>query len=204
VRLIKVFGLAAVAGVAAMAFVGASSAMALEHTLLCKNHNSATSCSEVPTSIHIVASNPTLLSSLGNITCESSLGTGTPGASGAPQVITITSLTWTNCELGGEPCTVTTPTLGAVNVLKTALNLGTLELSKTVIKVVCGSFVSCKYEPNAEQILTVEGALHNVGTGHGMVTANGLDVHKVGSGFCPSSAEWDALYEPLEHVYIVA
>jgi hypothetical protein len=203
VRLIKTFGLAAVAAVAAMAFVGASSAMA-EFTLLCKNHNSATSCSEPVAEIHVVANDPVILSSLGDILCESSLGTGEVLGLGAPQVVHMTFLVWTNCSRSGEACTVSAPTLGLMSVLRTALNLGTVTPSGGVIKVVCGSFISCKYTLNSEHTLTVQGALHSAGIGHGEILANEIDIRKAGFGLCPSEAKWDARYEPLEHVYIVS
>jgi len=45
--------------------------------------------------------------------------------------------------------------------------------------------------------------LDTEGAGHGMLTANELEVEKVGGLFCPATSKWTALYEPLEHLYIL-
>jgi hypothetical protein len=37
-----------------------------------------------------------------------------------------------------------------------------------------------------------------------MLTASKVELEKLeGEGHCPDSVDWDALYEPLEHVYVV-
>jgi len=62
--------------------------------------------------------------------------------------------------------------------------------------------MDCTFVGTAQ--LTAEGALAAAGTGHGMFTASKVVLNRSGEGeLCPESAKLDALYEPLEHLYIV-
>jgi len=200
VKLIKMFGLTAVAAVVAMAFVGASSAMAT-NTVLCTVNEDPCLEKNWAKSIHMVTTaKPKLLSSIGTIECASSLGEGTLGKLGLPQVATLTALTWAApCALGKTACTVTTESLGTMNILKTGANVGTADPEGTTIHVECGALINCKYTGKPGATLSVTGA---GGGSNGILEANKLKVEKLGSGFCPSTAEWDAKYEPLTAVYV--
>jgi hypothetical protein len=213
VKLIKMFGLAAVAAVAAMAFMGASSAMAKESTTLCKVHQEPCEAKNIPAKLHMVTvGEPELLSSIAVVACLSSLAEGTVGALGtAPtaQRITITTLTWTGCyRLGGEEvhgeCSVVNLKLPVFDLLKTALNLGEATALGAEVLVSCPGFIHCVYGGPEVKGFSVEGALHSKEAGHGHFTANALSVPKVKGFLCPETSKWDALYENLEHLYVVS
>ncbi len=80
-QFVKAFGLAALAAVAAMAFLGAGSASAQEHTeiVLCKELVKLCGDKQLwpaSTILSALATNPELKTSIGNITCEDSVVTG--------------------------------------------------------------------------------------------------------------------------------
>ncbi|HEU4682602.1 MAG TPA: hypothetical protein VFS51_12680, partial [Gemmatimonadales bacterium] len=131
-RSIKMLGLAAVAAVAAMAFVGVSSAMATNTALCTESGVLVCPAGKVYTGhIEGLAVNPVLLGTIfgiqGTISCEHSKILGNALGLGNPQVTHIESITFTgNCKTSlGASCTVKSTTLGLVNLLKTAPNLGT-------------------------------------------------------------------------------
>jgi hypothetical protein len=208
VKLIKMFGFAALAAVVAMALVGATSASAKENTQLCKVHQEPCAAGNAPTSVHFVAGTTVLKTSIITVLCLASLVVATPlglGTAPTPQVLHNTEITWSNC--GTNPahnnCTVTTLAPGLVDLLKTALNLGTATVLGAEVKVVCGEILNCTYGGAEVTGFTSEGALHTAGAGHGMLTASELTVPVVGGLLCPATSKWNALYEPLEHLYIV-
>jgi hypothetical protein len=201
-KLIKMFGLAALTAVAAMAFVGASSAMAEPgKTALCKAPELVCSAGNQVKVIHMVAEDSKLLSSLGEVLCETALGLGEVLALGEPsQVIHVTALTWTGCKRSGNSCTVTTTSLGTMTLTNTGSLLGKVVSEGLKVNVKCGIFINCTYGGTVE--LGAESAEHTEGAGNGMITAENYPVEKLGSGICPSEAKWDALFEPLEATYI--
>ncbi len=109
-RFTKVLGLAAVAAVAAMAFIGTSSALATDSIVLCKELITDLSLCKAGelapsgTVLLALATNPKLTGGFSEIKCPDSTVTAeTTAASGATLPITITSL-----EFGSLP----TPSLG--------------------------------------------------------------------------------------------
>jgi hypothetical protein len=62
----------------------------------------------------------------------------------------------------------------------------------------------CVYGGPKVEGFSLEGALHQAGTGHGMFTTKELTVPIVEkiSGACPSESKFTALYEPLVHLWI--
>ncbi|HEY5708392.1 MAG TPA: hypothetical protein VIS51_03265 [Solirubrobacterales bacterium] len=177
---------------------------------LCKTHSSET-CEEEDQvkSLHMVTTEPPVLyNTIANVECESSLGTASVLEPGAPQKLDITKLTWKGCHTQGaaDNCTVTSESLPTLDLYQAALNLGTaitLDLEIGIDCTVLGLIeLDCVY--GGDVSLPVEGALHKEDTGHGMLTASKVELEKLeGEGHCPDSVKWDALYEPLEHVYIV-
>jgi hypothetical protein len=177
-------------------------------TVLCKTHSSET-CAEKDQvkSLHMATTKPPVLyNTIANVECESSLGTATVLGTGESQKIDVTELTWKGCHTQGaaDNCTVTTESLPTLDLKRTALNLGTattLGLEVGIECTVLGLFeLDCTF--GGEVSLPVEGALHKEGTGHGMLTASKVELEKLeGEGHCPDSVDWDALYEPSEHVY---
>jgi hypothetical protein len=201
------FGLAALAAVAAMAFVGASSAMG-ENTAICKVHEEPCASGNIAQTVHMVAGTTILETDLTTVLCLGALGVGTTEGLGAPAGYTITSLTWSNCGTTSahNNCTVTTLQNGLLDVLKTALNLGTAAALGTEVLVECNILLGfhCIYGGGEVKGFKVEGALHTAGAGHGMFTAKELLVPKVGGLICPKESFWTALFEPLEHIYGVS
>ena len=203
-RITKMFGLAAVA---AMAFLGASSAMANGPTALCKVHETACSTGNLVTSVHAVnvGEDPVLTTEIAGVPFELLCGISLAVASvlglAQPQVTHLSTLNWSECHTSlGVACIVTTETLGLLNILKTALNLGTLtSTGGTTVRVNCGEAINCVY--GGTVTAGIEGALHQTGVGHGMINVN-TEVERT-AGTCPLHAHWKALYESLEHIYVV-
>jgi hypothetical protein len=193
-------GLAAMAAMVAMAFVGASSASANSETVvLCKS--AELTCENAfpnPTTIVGHAENPKLLSSIGTVECEKSLAElellNTLSALGVGH---ITALKFEgNCHLGGTSCTVTVNPLGLISFVKTgALTASATSTGGTEANVKCGFFINCTYggEPSLEVHSSGEGATH--------MLANATKLTK-SKGICPSTSEWDADYLALGTMYI--
>ena len=206
-------GLAAIAAMAAMAFVGAGSAMATGNTALCNTNT--TPCTSLTGPLHFVSvAEPELVTTTPNLTikCLSGLGTGTAEglsiASGKPAGVTVNELLWTGCYTVGSPthnCTVTTEVKGLIDVLKSAAaNLGTATALLTKVKVVCGAIISCAYGGAETTGLKVEGALHPApGTNSkGLIEAPGISVPIALPGICPKTSVWTAKYESLAHIFV--
>ena len=176
---------------------------------LCKVHSSSCAEKDLVKSLHMVTSKPPVLyNGIANIQCESSLGNATVLGLAEVQKVDVTELAWNECHTQGaaDNCIVTSKSLPTLDLSRTALNLGdatTLGLKIGIDCTILGLIeLDCVY--GNEVTLHAEGALHKEGSGHGMVTANKVILKKLeGSGHCPESVKWDALYEPLEHVYIV-
>jgi len=177
-------------------------------TSLCKTHSKHCEAKDQVTGLHLVTAKPPVLyNTIANIECESSLGTATAKRPGEPQELQVTKLTWEECHTQGaaDNCTVTSEALPTIDLERTALNLGTVTTLGLEIGVECLILglieLDCVY--GNEATLEVEGALHKEETGHGMFTASKVELPKLeGSGHCPESVKWDALYEPLEHLYV--
>lgn len=183
-----------------------------EHTALCKTHSSET-CAEkdLVKEVHMVSTEPpVLLNTVANVECEESLLFGVVGSLTAnpdPQTIEPESPSWTGCHTQGaaDNCTVTSG-VELLALHRTALNIGAVTATGVTVAVKCDVFdlfeLDCAYGGTVE--LEAEGALHREGTGNGMFTADKEVLKKTeGEGHCPESVKWSALYEPLEHVYIV-
>ncbi len=180
-------------------------------TALCKTHSSKT-CAQTDRvkSIHLATTKPPVLyNTIANVECESSLGTATVLGLSEPQKIDVTEFTWNDCHTQGaaDNCTVTSKSLPKLDLETTALNLGTVTALGLEVGIDCTVLglieLDCVYGTE-ESTMQMEGALHKEGTGHGSLTASKVELEKLeGEGHCPDSVKWDALYEPLEHVYIV-
>src|SRR4051794_6913940 len=144
VKPIKTLGLAALTALMMMAFVGASPAMS-ESTQLCATDVSP--CSSPVTHVHettLAGSPATLLTNLGNVTCDVLFLSTSVGGLGAPQRIE-GNFTYSNCLLNKAPCTATEiigPSL--TQVLKEGHETAAVTIGPSV-KVKCGSFIDCTY-----------------------------------------------------------
>jgi hypothetical protein len=198
-RSIKMLGLAAFAALMAMAFLGASSAMA-GNTQLCMSDESP--CAEANVIAHVheetVSGAPaTLLSSLGNVTCDA-LFLGLTLGLGAPLVIH-GNFTYTNCLRNGKKCTVEEEEgkSSLIAVLRTSAEIAVLAGAGEV-NVHCGLFINCNYDGEG-LVGTHTGPLLTGGTGESATSEATL--HHVG-GVCPETGKLDIRMVPLLATYI--
>jgi len=181
-------------------------------TALCATHAS-TGCAEkdLLDEVHLESTQPvSFLNSVADIECESSsleaslLGLG----NGKPQEAHVTEWSWKGCHTLGATgnCSVETAELPDIGIERTELNvaIATLEVEIAVECLVLGLHeMECSYGGTLE--LPLEGALRKVATPHGKLEADRIDLKRIEEGTgCAPSAEWDATFEPLEHVYIVS
>ena len=204
---IKMLGLAALAVLMAMAFVGASSAMAGD-TALCKE-DAAGACpaGKLFSHVHEVSvGKGLLLSSLATLECEVLfLGDVTSANNlGAPLVISGNfTYPMTGCETtSGTLCTVTEVGAGAtITVLKTGHQLAEVKFAYEK-NLQCGAFINCTYN-----------GVGLVGHGLGPLLSSSLNgnvniseqtTNKTGGLLCPKTAKLDLTTTPLEHTYIAS
>lgn len=201
-RNIKKLSFVVVAAIAAMALVGASSAMATGTTTLCKENK--TPCPEAQrypagTVIEGLATNPVLLGTFfgltGTVQCEHSVVSGKLNSSiGTPLTGTISKITFTgNCKSTfGGTCTVTTVKTGTLDLLRTASNLGTATSLGNEIKVECGGFpaINCVFGGSPQ--------LHAEGSPTKHLTATNATLTAVSGSACPTNPRWDALYKIIQ------
>jgi hypothetical protein len=197
VKAIKMVGLAALAALMAMAFVGASSAMA-ESTTLCKND--ATKCSIVAHIHETSVGKAKLLTSIGTTECNA-LFLGDVKSEGAPLVIS-GSFTYSNCTLGGSSCTATEENgPSEIKVLKTGVETSKVT-GEGLVHLVCGSTIDCSYTGTGLEG-TGKGPLASTQT-NGEVTISEAKTAKEAGGFlCPKESKLDITTTPLAATYIV-
>jgi hypothetical protein len=197
VRRFKVLGLAAFATLAAMAFIGATSASAV--TLCEEPEETCGSPYEGKTTIKAALKSGTkavLNSSLGKVECAKSNSEGiTDSTSGSPLTGDITELKFTECFLGATACTVTTINLPYEAAL--THTAGTLNGIMTVTKpgdgapgaeVECGALIDCTF--------TADGIELNANGGNpGQIVASNETLTIGAIGICPTFATWTATYD---------
>jgi len=201
-RFIKMLGLAALATMIAMAFVGASSAMAApEHPEIVLCEKSELVCGVEnwhpnPTELHMEGKTaPTkLLSSIGTVECQLVLSRITLLNKLAKLIEGhLLELKIEQCNLGSTKCTVTVNGLGGLSFtpdeekLKAIVELIELEGKTTNFTVKCGFLINCTYGAGPETKLLAE----TDEAGHLLLLANATPL-KVAGGFCPETAKWDA------------
>jgi len=198
-KTIKILGLAIVGGIGAVALAGPGSASAAA-TLLCNQNVALGVCTEPTQHVHLVATNLELLTSFGNIKCESALLLAEVLGLGELQVLH-GNLTYTHCEMTGSPCKEVKETSAGtlLSLLRTGEELGE-ETSSFRVKEIC-SGLECEYEASSEFIGHWLGPRLTGDGGHLTYTkAKGL---KVAGGFlCPSPVLVDALFVSLTNVYL--
>jgi hypothetical protein len=194
------FGLAAIAAVAAMAFIGVPSASANNSTALCNEASEALACpgAQLTTTLHGTASEPLLHTSIVNVKCTSSLAKISVLGLGNPQSGHLEELTWTGCKThGGTNCTVTTLLKGLLNGLKLSTTHAHIESDgNTAVLVKCGESLHCIYA--GKPTLLAEGSPADLKAN---TTVTEVAAH--GEKFiCPNTSTWLALYTNLSNVYI--
>ena len=193
------FGLAALAAVAAMAFVGATSASAVS-TQLCSTHTSLT-CSSAQTHVHATLKTGTvgkLLSPisvlcLGVLVENNVLGLATNG----PQVVHTTNLTFSGCGTGSahDNCTVTTEEQPLSHLLKTGLDEGVLLNLTGRTRLVCSNIgINCVYD--------LEGSEFEASANH-LIATETPTTELGGKFFCPDEGFLDGDLVGLLNTYIL-
>jgi hypothetical protein len=206
VRLIKTSGLVVIVVLAAMAFMGVSSASATNSTAICNENSAPLACpaGKLTTEIHAVALNKLIHTSVIDILCKLSLIKGTIldlGTAPNPQIGHITELTHHECHRhSGAACTVIAPLLGLLLILKTAANLATVQSHLTALRIQCGALLDCTYEG-----LPTLDALSATATDKGIIHANTViekSTKNHPKSFCPNTSTLLALYESLSNIWI--
>jgi hypothetical protein len=195
----KTFGLAALAAVAAMAFVGATSASATFDTTICKK-DAGLLCEKADQveKIHLVLKTGTVseLLALVNILCLGLLVEATALGLSKLLPIHILKVELTGCGTGSthSNCTMTTQELPLADLLKTGPDQGKLILLSGRSRLQCPNLgIDCVYDN--------EGVEFDVGANH--MTANEASTNELGGKFfCPDEGLLDALLEGLEKLYI--
>jgi hypothetical protein len=200
-RLIKMFGLAAMAAVSAMAFVGATSASAT-NTQLCTAYTGLLcGAGNGATSVHTVLVPGTVLLILGviDVLCLGFLMEATPLGLGNPQSFHSLSQSFTGCGTSNthNNCTVTIPAgqQPLLNLLKVGLDIGVLTGTSGQLRVVCGNIgLDCLYD--------LAGTEFEVGGGE-LVANETIATELGGKFFCPDEAVKDAWLETLGDAYVL-
>jgi len=220
VKAIKMLGLAALTALMAMAFVGASSAMAKEPTALCKVDELPCETENIVTHVHettLSGAKATLLNSISNVLCDvlflgdvlsenagvkglSELLEPKPGEHFWMPLLISGTFTYSNCvDEKPNSCTVTEESGPAhIDVLKLSKELAEVT-GEGLVKVVC-SGISCKY--NGEGLSGHALGPLTSSELNGEVTLSEQTTTKVGGLLCPSTAKLDIATTPLEKVYI--
>ena len=191
---IKMFGLAALAALMAMAFVGASSAMAEGSTALCKVDENPCSAGNIITHLHGESVGHGLLLSFITIECDVlALGDVLNSGLGNPLVIHGTA-TFT-CLNG---CTATEENgPGEARVLRTGTELASVT-GEGLVHVVCG--LNCRYNGVGLEEIVLGALLAANGLGEG--SAIEQETNKESGTFCPATASVDGTGAPLTATYI--
>ena len=211
-RLIKAFGLAAIAATAAMAFVGASSAMATGNTALCNTNSEP--CNSAYELLHATltaghvfklhGTSPTI-----NILCLEVLAEGHVLALGNPQEVHLLELNFSGCGTNSahDNCikeSLELPILG--DVLNEGGSLASLTLLNGVTLLICEvpfiGNIECEF---AGAGLEFDAASAGGENGHGMVNSAGTQIENIGGpgSLCPDTSEIEeGLLEFLTDVYM--
>jgi hypothetical protein len=199
VKSIKMFGLAALTALMAMAFVGASSAMA-EPTALCKADESLCSAANTISHVHEESvGKAKLLTSFGTTECNVLFLGDTEEATGEGATFTVTgTFTYTNCVLGGSSCTATEENSPAeIQVLKEGHETAKVT-GEGLVHLVCGKSIDCSYN-GVGLVGTARGPLLSAQTpDNGEVTISEATTNKETGGFlCPKTSKLDITTTPL-------
>jgi hypothetical protein len=203
-KAIKMFGLAVLTALMAMAFVGAASAMA-ESTVLCKNDESPCTEGNVIAHVHETSvGKAKLLTSFGTTECNVLfLGDAAEAMEEGAGLGVIGSFTYTECTLGGSNCTATEENGPAeLEVLKEGHETGKVT-GEGLVHLVCGKSIDCSY--NGTGLTgTAKGPLLSAQTpDNGEVSLSEQSTTKEAGGFlCPKTAKLDITTTPLVATYV--
>jgi len=207
-RLVKILGLTIVPAVAAMAFLGPSSAMATFSTSLCYEESTSLECPAGQRVHEFTMSAGTVYfkTSLLTVLCLSSKMKSLVESQNNldnPLQVKVAELTWENCGSNADHnnCTVTNEKLPLFDILKTGADLGTATALGPEVHIVC-SGLNCYYGSAVVEGFVIESALHTGGAGNGMLTVPQILEPHVKGFLCPKTAHLEALYEPTEALWL--
>jgi hypothetical protein len=202
-RLIKMFGIAAIAAIAMMAAVGVSIATATS-TVFCKVNQLVCPPGEEYTGhTEGLATNPVFLTSVGNVECEHSVILGNTLGLANPLTVHIELIDFTGkCHLGITNCSTATKTVGTILLLKVGTNEGITESHGNSWLINCPGILHCVYGGLFKfEALGYSDANEGLGTIH----TNAVALPKISGLLCPEITRWDALYKIiLPHKFYIA
>lgn len=177
----------------ALALIGPSTAMAEGPTAFCEKHEDPCEAANVYVGhVASVAENPRFLAGETSIICKKSQLLGFNLGLGNPLTIHIQLLDFTEDCLatGGFACEVNAANLGLLLLLRTALNLATVDTDGIKILVNCpGAGIHCGYSGLTN--------LHALGSPNqealAEIRAEEIPLEQFGL-FCPEETKFDALY----------
>jgi len=216
-RFIKAFCLAAFAALAAMAFVGASSASAQHQIVLCKELVTLCPVGKLwgkGTLLEALSSNAVLLSSLGNISCPDSKVTGLAAQEiGDPYVVDSAAAVFGELPTPtlGLGCTMSTGACGGagkdwihveiddLRILVEAVDKYFLLAVGLTLILDCTFGATCVYRATHIKVPIVHDGTHPAHAGNTLPLVNILQTltrqttHS-GSSLCPAESIWHATY----------
>jgi hypothetical protein len=204
-RPVKAFGLAVSAAIAAMAFIGASSAVAKDTALCSSNETLTCAAGNQLKSVHGAGVYvDLLLPGVGNITCKATSIALSISALGAPQSTNVLSLTWSGCYTGLTQCTVSTTAVGKLLLLKTAANLGEAQHQGLELLIKCGALVECTYSGPVKYHLLSAASLLDGNSNGGLVSSGGESDGTISSFLAEPCVNMtlDLAWEALVPVYV--
>jgi hypothetical protein len=199
-KLAKVFCLAAIAAIAAAAFIGASSASALS-TQLCNELSAGAGCAAPTTSVHLVSTEAVkLLNSTLEIQCEVLFASTSLGALGTPSQSIIGHFTYTGCKTAVGNCSM----LEVSSEAKLSVEKIGAELAKVTgqweVLILCSGFIHCVY--NGTGLLAEAKGSDPTSATAGHITSREQTVNKVKGSLCPATTKLDLLLATLSPIYI--
>ena len=197
---IKWFCLVAVAAVVGLSLASTASASAAT-TVLCKVNVVPCPVSPIDqrwenVGFEMKATNFRLLTfgPTGETLCEAATIKGKLLTFGSPQKVTITGLTFTNCKFGKTACEIVEAIPGALDLLRTNVNLGEATFLSTEIFVNCGGIIHCEFD--------LEGKMHLQGSESAekaaVISVSGLVIKPESGEACPSKTMLTATYSVLQ------
>ncbi len=195
-KYVKILSLAAVAAAALMALIGPSSALATGSTALCKKNETPCATGNLYPSGTVIkgatkAGSKALLTTKasGTVECDSSFVANTTATTANPLPVDITALTWVNCTLNGNPCTVTSVNLPySADLTDTSPPPADLTVTGNPgATVTCGVIINCTYTASSPVLKVTGGEA-------GVANAAAEKVALTGTGKACPNATWDGTY----------
>ena len=190
---IKMFGLAALAALMAMAFVGVNSAMG-EETALCKADENPCAAGNIFTHVHEISIGKAKFLSSVPVECDV-LFLGDTESLGNPLFIE-GAFTYTNCG----SCTVTEENgPSQIGVLKYEHEKA-FEVIEFLVYINCSGFIKCRYLGEGLEGIAIGPLLSTQANGE--VSYQGQELTWESGPFCPKPVKLDMTTTPLVATYI--